>query len=302
MKKLTLLLKKRAFYYILISIPLIQFAIFYLGVNINSILLAFKEYDVYTGEHSIIWFDNFKQVFADFTSQPALLFALKNSLILYFLTTVIGISLALLFSYYIYKKGMLSGLFQVILYLPSIVSSLAFVLIYKYFAELAIPNILGDLFGVEIKPLLSNPDTEFGTILFFCLWTSFGVNIIMYSNAMSGISDSIIEAAQLDGCNAIKEFFYIVIPRIWSTVTVFITVGLATLFTNQMNLFSFHGIYAEPKIWTIGYYLYKEVADPNTKLFDYPYLAAFGLVLTVVAVPITLGVRILAEKFGPKDN
>ncbi len=302
MKKLVLLFKKRAFYYILILIPLIQFAIFYLGVNINSILLAFKEYDVYTGEHSVALFENFKQVFVDFAEKPALTFAFKNSLILYFSTTIIGISLALLFSYYIYKKGALSGLFQVILYMPSIVSSLAFVLIYKYFADLAIPNIFAELFGLEIKPLLSTSETQFGTILFFCLWTSFGVNIIMYSNAMSGISDSIIEAAQLDGCNAIKEFFYIVIPRIWSTVTVFITVGLATLFTNQMNLFSFYGIYAEPKMWTIGYYLYKEVADPNTKLVDYPYLAAFGLVLTIIAVPVTLGVRTLAERLGPKDN
>lgn len=296
------LLKKRLFYYILILIPIIQFLIFYVGVNLNSIFLSFKEYDVYNGTYEIVWFKNFKDVITNLSNTPAMEYALKNSFILFFSTMIVGVSLSLLFSYYIYKKGVLSGAFQVILYLPSIVSSLAFVLIYKYFAEMAIPEIFEQVFNMKLKPLLSTPETQFGTILFFCLWTGFGVNIIMYSNAMSGISDSIIEAAKLDGCNALQEFFLIIIPRIWSTITVFLVVGLATLFTNQMNLFSFYGIYAEARLWTVGYFLYREIASPNTTFADYPYLAAFGLIITCVAVPITMGAKFLLEKLGPKDE
>ena len=295
-------LKRRSFYYIAILIPIVQFLIFYLFVNINSILLAFKDYDLYTGTYTIVWFDNLRKVFSELLNRPAMSFAIKNTFILFLSSTIVGISLPLLFSYYIFKKGFLSGTFQVVLYLPSIISSLAFVLMYKYFVELAVPEIFDKLFAVKIDPLLSTPASQFGTILFYSLWTCFGVNIILYSNAMSGISKSIIEAAQLDGVNAFQEFLLIIIPRIYSTIVVFVVIGVSGMFINQMNLFNFYGTSAEAKLWTIGYFLYKEIASQRVTIADYPYLAAYGLVFTMFAVVITFTVKFVMEKLGPKDE
>ena len=99
MKGFCKLLKKRSFYYAMILIPIVQFVIFYLFVNINSILLAFKDYDIYTGEYSIVWFENIKKVFSNLSNEPAMRFAIKNTIILYISSTLVGISLSLLFSY-----------------------------------------------------------------------------------------------------------------------------------------------------------------------------------------------------------
>ena len=38
------------FFWVMLALPLLQFAIFYVGVNFNSILLAFKSYENYTGK------------------------------------------------------------------------------------------------------------------------------------------------------------------------------------------------------------------------------------------------------------
>ena len=65
-----------------------------------------------------------------------------------------------------------------------------------------------------------------------------------------------------------------------------------------MNLFNFYGLKAEYSLYTFGYFLYKEIQSVN--ISGYPYLAAMGLVLTAVAVPLTLIVRKVLETVGPK--
>ena len=62
----------------------------------------------------------------------------------------------------------------------------------------------------------------------------------MYSNSMSGISEEVIEAAKLDGATGIKKFFYVVFPQVFGTVSTFLIIGVAGIFTNQINLFSFY--------------------------------------------------------------
>ena len=58
--------KDMIFYILMLAFPVTQFLIFYVGVNFNSILLAFRKYDVLKGEFSWAGFDNFIQVFSDF--------------------------------------------------------------------------------------------------------------------------------------------------------------------------------------------------------------------------------------------
>lgn len=75
---------------------------------------------------------------------------------------------------------------------------------------------------------------------------------------------------------------------------------MAGIFTNQMNLFSFFGPKAENSLSTFGYYLYSNTQSATTA--DYPYLSSMGIVMTFIAVPLTLLVKFLLEKFGPSTD
>lgn len=280
------------FYICLIALPMIQFAIFYIGVNINSILLAFQGYEVQKGYY---WtgFDNFKQIFYDFKTIPYLKSSIKNSLILY-VVTLCSMVLSMLFSYYIYRKRTCAGFFKIILFLPNIISGLILAIMYKYLVENA-PYAL----GYTIGGLLSNEKTAFPTILVFNVLTSFGTQSLLFSGAMEGITDSVIDASKIDGCSPMQEFIHIIIPMIWPTISTFFVIGIAGIFTNQMCLYSFFGTKAEYQYYTFGYYLYKSIQTAS--IGEYPYLAAMGLVLTFVAVPLTYLVKWATEKFGPKQ-
>lgn len=297
---------KTIFYWSILAFPILQFVIFYIGVNLNSFALAFQTFD-YTGDgYTFVGFDkffqNFIDVFKEFAEAKFLQKAVWNSVLVFILGLVIGLTLGLLFSYYIYKKCVLSKLFKVILFLPYVISSITMVIIYKYFVEQAVPEVAMKFMGIEMEGLLSNPNTEFGAIFFFTMWTGFGVQTLIYSSAMSGISNEIVEAAKIDGITPLKEFLYIDIPMIAPTIGVFVVSSTATLFVNQMNLFSFYGTEAPYSTYTIGYYLYRGISAAGTTLSEYPYYAAFGLVMTMITIPITLIVRKAMNKLDPNEG
>ena len=297
--------EKTIFYWTILAFPILQFVVFYIGVNLNSFALAFQTFDVYNEGLKFVGFDqlwvNFKAVFQAFKETDYLLKAFNNSIIAYLAGLLVGLTLALLFSYYLYKKYCMSKFFKVILFLPFIISSITLVIIYKYFVESAIPAFLLELTGKEIDGLLSNLDTEFITILFFSIWTGFGVQTLIYGSAMGNISNEIVDAAKIDGVTPLREFLYINVPMIMPTIAVFVVSSTATIFVNQMNLFSFYGPDASNySIWTIGYYLYRGMAVDS--LSEYPYYAAFGLVMTMITIPITLIVRRLMNKMDPNER
>lgn len=288
--------KKLAFYLAIIALPMLQYCIFYIGVNINSILMAFQSYDAMTGEFYFDGLVNFKRIAAEFGDNGQLMTAFLNS-VMYYGITILVMIMSTFFAYYVYKRRPLSGVFRVVAFLPHIISNITLVLIFKYFTENAYPTLVDLITGEEVWGLLADPDTVKGAVIAFCVLCGFGTQMMMFTNAMSAIDNSISEAALLDGVTPLKEFFYIDLPIIFPTISTFIIVGIAGIFTNQMSLFSFFGTGADPQIWTLGYYLYRGIK--GAAISEYPYLAALGILFTVVVVPITFTVRHILNKVDP---
>ena len=288
------------FIVIMSALPIVQFAIFYVYLNFNTFLMAFQTYERGAdGIGSYVWcgFDNFRRAFNEFYVEGLLPIELKNTLLYFISSLCVGTALAILFSYYIYKKRTASQVFKIILFLPSIISSITIVLMYKYFMDYAIPNIGTNVFGIEIKPLISTKATSFASVLFYCLWTGFGTGILLYSGAMGSISDSVVEASHLDGASLMQEFLYVTFPCIYPTFATFIIAQLAGLFVTDMALFSFFGTAAERYLWTVGYDLLRRMRQATYP--EYPYIASLGMILTLVTIPLTFGVKAFLNKIGP---
>lgn len=291
--------KDLIFYVLMMLFPIAQFSIMYIGVNFNSFLLSFKNIDI---DGNYTWtFSNISDAFNLLRTSPLLRSAAKNSLSSYLLLTFIGTPLGLVFSFYIYKKLPLSGAFRVILFLPSIISAIVMVTIFQFFVERAIPAFWQKAFNVKIKGLIENQASRYATIIFYNLWVGFGTGVLMYSNAMSGIPQEIVESAHLDGATGINEFWKITLPMVYPTLSTFLITGVAGLFTNQINLYSFYGGSAPESVQTYGYYLFTRTQLAKSES-EYPLLSAMGLLFTMVIVPLTFGVKWMLEKFGPKED
>lgn len=281
------------FYCSLIAIPLLQFLIMYVAVNINSFVLAFKTYTVNPdGTASIVWagFSNFQAFIKNLFSSEMIL-RLRNSLIVYGFRLGVGTVLALLFSYYIFKSYRGSGFFRYMLMLPSFMSPVVLVMIFTYVIEYAVPSLfhMRSLFdGAPIQQLL--------VVILYNTLVGFGSGVLMYANAMARIPDSLIEYGKMEGISPIREFFTVVLPCIYPTLETFLIIGLSQIFTDQANLYTFFGDASHFSIQTIGYWLYTQVLDGRATMSSYPYSSAAGLVLSAITIPIVLIARHFLDK------
>ena len=297
--------KKRIIFYIsLLIFPLAQFALFYVYVNLDMFLMAFRVYEIPKGQIGYVshWVfsDNFREVFR------ILAFPENSNLtyqtFLFYGFSLLFIPVGLLFSYYIYKNYALSGLFRVMLYMPHIVSGIVMTQLYKY--------MLTYIFFVPMS---------LGALIVYRFLNGFGVNVIMYVSAMCGIDTSIAESCQLDGAGSMREFISITVPMVFPTITTFLVIGVAGIFTDQAGLFTFFDVNASKQGYqTFGYYMYIQSmasglaldstggggggTTANHAQMTYPQLCALGMMITLIILPIALGLRYVLEHYGPSEN
>ena len=125
-------------------------------------------------------------------------------------------------------------------------------------------------------------------------------NCIIMRQFFVGIPNELKESARIDGCDAWGEFWHIILPLIYPTITVMFIADLAGIARVDLGTFNMYGQYTDPKLYTIGYYLYNETLKAG--IADYPHLATFGVFLTLIVVPVVLLVRYLLNKFGPSED
>lgn len=286
------------FYCLVLIIPLTQIAIFYFGVNFQSILMSFQTYS--TVKNVFSWDPEANIMkFVDEVKSTNFWLMVRDSVFVWLCTQLAGTVLALFFSYYIYKKRTLAKFFKFVLFLPSIIPGLLLVLIFQFFVNNAIPAfMIKD--GVLPQGLLTSSKTYFWIVTAFTVWVSFGSQVLVYSGAMDQIPSEMLEAGKIDGASSFREFTSLVVPYILPTVTTFVIVGVATIFTNQNNLYSFYGDKLIGTDQTIGYYLYYLVSSSGSGMSKYCYASFLGLVSTCVAVPLTFIVRKALEKVGDR--
>lgn len=295
--------KRLIFYICALILPILQFCIFYFGVNISSFTLAFRNFDPFANDGKGGWtwtlWGNFAEVIDTFAGNSFMIGAIVRGILIYLIGQV-TFFISIFLAYYIAKKFLFAKVFQVILFLPSIISGMVMILMYKYFVTEAVPFIVRALTGNEIVGLLDSTSytQTFVTIWFYTILTGLGGNILLFIGEMSNISPSIVEAAKLDGVNVRQDFFLIYLPLIWPTLATFIVLGLPGILTSDIGLYAFYGGNAPKQLMTLGYFMtIKTVGATND---TYPFLAAYGMIITAIMLPIVFGGRAILNKIGEK--
>lgn len=287
----------RIFYTLLMILPIVQILIFYFGVNIQSICMAFQRYDVKTNK--FIWdVGRNLTLFKIDVANEGFWRMIGNSLSVWVCTSLSGTVLSLIFAYYIYRRNPLSNFLKFVLFLPSVLPGILLAVMYKKFVGVGIPAYMNFLFETTIGDIFNagSGGGRINLITLFTVWISFGPQVLVYTGAMDRVDPSMLEAGRIDGANSIQEFFRIIFPNISSTVSTFLIIGVASIFTNQNNLISFLSFDATFAESTIGYYLYKRVYSDFTGKSGFCYAAFLGLLCTLIVIPLAFGARKLFDR------
>ena len=285
------------FILLLLTVPVLHFLLFWLWPNSKSILMAFQV----PGKPGFTLV-NFQRFWDELTIKGStLLPSIKNTLLLFFFGNFINLPIVIFLSYTLHKKIAGYKVFRVIFYLPSILGSSVMGALYRYCVSTGGPldAILQNI-GVEYNRqlgLLGNPDTVFMMIIIYTLWCGVGVNMIMLNGAMSRIPTEVLESARIDGVGFWREFFQIVCPLIWPTITTLLIFGMAGIFVNYgATMLLAPDV---PEASTVGWYIVRFTMSAGASANEiYNYPAAVGIVFTVIGLPLVLMTKWLWEKIS----
>lgn len=292
--------KDMIFYCMLLALPILQFIVMWFGVNINSILLSLKEYDL-TG--NVTWtLNNFKNVIKDFATDEYLQDSLSNSVQFYLINFAVTLPTSLIISFYFYKKFAFSKPLRIILFLPSVISGVVAITVFYYIADRGYPFLVELFTGQSNVPgLLVNAETRTGTIIGYNIFYAMAGSFLFYTSAMSGIDESVSEAAQIDGANIWQEFIHVTMPMIFPTFKTFLASGMAGILIGDYGMYAFSKISGGSAVPTMGYYFTSGIMEDTTRV-RYPYFAALGICLSIATGLIVYGVRALLNRWDPFED
>lgn len=280
---------------VLIIIPqIILTCILYLYVNFDSLTLAFRNA---RGEWTL---NTLKYAWDEFTNFDSELGVAIVNTLLFFFKNIFMLFFQLFIGYFFYKKIKGTRFFQIVIYLPAIIGSVATVSVFKNVIDprgplgeicnklgFTLPHFLGKN-GFE-KFLFTSKASW--TILVYSVWTGWAADMLLFSGALARIPVELLEAAKIDGINAMEEIVYLIFPLVWPTFSTVLILNLTGLLGAGGPVLLFDK-YGTMDTWTIGYLMFYKVM--MTK--EYNLVSAMGLYLTIVIVPIILGARKLVEK------
>lgn len=291
---------KAGFLFLALLVPVVHWLIFWLYINLDTFLLAFKagaEQDWTLLNFRLLW-----ESLADKTGDDSIGIALKNTLLYFGATLFIILPFSVLISYFFYKKIAGYKIFRVLFYLPSIVSGIALVSVYRGVVTDPwglVARLVETVWGEEHFPsggLLSQNSTATWAILLYSIWTGPCTNILLIGGAMTRIPTEVVESAKMEGCGPARELTRIILPMIWPTVSTIIVFMFTNIFNTSGPILLFTG--GSAGTTTLAFWIFKQVYGTGQMggTGQYNLVSCAGLVFTLIGVPIILLVRKLVEK------
>lgn len=275
--------------------PIVSFFVFYVGINLSSILLAFQKTQFTGGKEVTSWtLQNFVSVFKAFGNVDGDFFiALKNTAILWTVDLLMIIPVFLI-AYGFSKNMPGSKFFRIMLYIPSIISATAFGVMITSILQAnvgALPVIFKKI-GINLPPLLTSYEHAYPTVIGYCVWAGFYANNLIFEGAIRRIPKEVVEAAQLDGASKFQEITRITLPMVWGTLSTILIIKVSQIFTITGPILTLtNGAY---NTQTLNFWFYKSVAVDGS----YNMPAAGGIVLTLAALPIVFGFRAIMNRIN----
>lgn len=96
-----------------------------------------------------------------------------------------------------------------------------------------------------------NTDFSFWVLVFSYIWKNLGYDVVLWIAGLNGISNSIYEAASVDGAGGIRMFFYITLPNLRPVTLTIVIISILNSFKVFREAYIVCGNYPQEKIYLL---------------------------------------------------
>jgi multiple sugar transport system permease protein len=174
---------------------------------------------------------------------------------------------------------------RTIYYLPSVLSGVAFVVVWMWMLhpDAGLINSLLAMLGIDGPRWLVDPRTALIGLWMMSLW-GLGRTAIIYLAGLRAIPGELYEAARIDGAGSWRSFWHVTLPLL--TPTIFFNLVLSIIATFQTFTTAYVATDGGPLDATLFYvlYLYRQAFQ----FFNMGYASAMAWILFVIILVLTL--------------
>lgn len=261
-------------------------------------ILKYVFYDYNGFRAYFVGLDNFVRAFQDKIFWNSVLHTFEYA----FLKLLFIIPLSLTTAVLLQRKRLGGGLFQGIYFLPTVISSAVYSLIW-YFIFATYNGVLNGY--LQMTNIISSPIDWLGStktamiaVVIVAIWGGFGNYMILFLSGLTSIDKSVYESAEIDGANGPTIFFKITLPMLGPVLKVVIMLAITTAFKDYQSILVLTNGGPNNRTHVMFSYIYQMVFGTSTG--GTQLQIGYGSVLSIIAAVIIGAVTVVYLQFSKK--
>ncbi len=206
---------------------IVIYTVFSIYPLIDVLKLSFLSWNGLSDTKEFVGLDNYVKVL---TQDPVFWVAFENTIIWTILSITIPPALGFLIALSLNQNIPGKTVLRAVFYLPVIIAPIAVATMWRWMYDpfFGLFNSLFTSFGLEglIQDWLGDRDVALYSIFVGYIWQTMGFSMVLFLAGLQGVSQTLVEAARVDGATRFQIFRFVTLPAIRPTIAIVTVLSL----------------------------------------------------------------------------
>ncbi|MBY3091764.1 carbohydrate ABC transporter permease [Rhizobium laguerreae] len=270
---------------ILLVPALAIYAVFALYPMLNVVILSFQKWNGLDPQRQFVGLANYAAIF---TKDPVFWVAFRNTVIWTVMSLIfppmVGLLLALSLNQKIFGRNGLRAIF----YLPVIIAPIAVATMWKWMYDpfFGLFSQLLTSWGMQgwIKDWLGNRDIALYSVFVAYLWQTVGFSMVLFLAGLQNVSQTLVEAARIDGAGRWAVFKHVTLPALRPTITIVLVLSVISSLKAFDIVYGLTGGGPAQSTQMLALWAFTQAMQ----IFDFGRGAAISVVLLLITMAVVI--------------
>jgi raffinose/stachyose/melibiose transport system permease protein len=270
---------------ILLVPALAIYAVFALYPMLNVVVLSFQKWNGLDANRQFVGLANYTAIF---TKDPVFWVAFRNTVIWTVMSVVfppmVGLLLALSLNQKIFARNSLRAIF----YLPVIIAPIAVATMWKWMYDpfFGLFSQILTSWGMQawIKDWLGNRDIALYSVFVAYIWQTVGFSMVLFLAGLQNVSQTLVEAARIDGAGRWAVFKHVTVPALRPTITIVLVLSIISSLKAFDIVYGLTGGGPAQSTQMLALWAFTQAMQ----IFDFGRGAAISVVLLLITMAVVI--------------
>ncbi|MEI1249790.1 carbohydrate ABC transporter permease [Rhizobium aouanii] len=270
---------------ILLVPALAIYAVFALYPMLNVVILSFQKWNGLDPNRHFVGIANYQAIF---TKDPVFWVAFRNTVIWTLMSLIfppmVGLLLALSLNQKIFGRNGLRAIF----YLPVIIAPIAVATMWKWMYDpfFGLFSQLLTSWGMQgwINDWLGNRDIALYSVFVAYLWQTVGFSMVLFLAGLQNVSQTLVEAARIDGAGRWAVFKHVTLPALRPTITIVLVLSVISSLKAFDIVYGLTGGGPAQSTQMLALWAFTQAMQ----IFDFGRGAAISVVLLLITMAVVI--------------